>query len=59
MFGRIGTSEVIVVLLILLLIFGGKKLPELAKGLGQAARELKKGFESEPAKKPQSPEEKQ
>lgn len=42
MFGRIGATEIIVVLAILLVLFGGKKLPELAKGLGQALKELRK-----------------
>ncbi len=34
----------LVVLVILVLIVGGKKLPELARGVGQAGKELKKGF---------------
>ena len=43
MFG-IGTQELLLILLIILLFFGPKKLPELARGLGQAIKELKKGF---------------
>lgn len=41
-----GKFEIIVLiaLIIVLLFVGGKKLPELARGLGQAAKELKKGF---------------
>ena len=35
---------VLIILLITLLFVGGKKLPELARGVGQAAKELKKGF---------------
>jgi sec-independent protein translocase protein TatA len=42
MFGRIGMPEIIVVLVILLILFGGKKLPELARGLGDAIKELRK-----------------
>jgi sec-independent protein translocase protein TatA len=34
----------IIVLVIVLLFVGGKKLPEFARGLGQSAKELKKGF---------------
>lgn len=34
----------IIVLAIILLLVGGKKLPELARGIGQAGKELKKGF---------------
>jgi len=42
MFSNIGAGEIIVVLLVLLFLFGGKKLPELAKGLGESGKELKK-----------------
>lgn len=41
MFRNLGTPEIIVILIVLLVLFGGKKLPELARGLGQAGRELK------------------
>jgi len=44
MFGK--TEELIIVLLIVLLLFGGKKIPEIAKGIGQAIKELRKGFTS-------------
>jgi sec-independent protein translocase protein TatA len=39
--GPIGLPEIIVILVIVLLLFGGKKLPELAKGLGRGLREFK------------------
>lgn len=35
---------ILVVLAVVVLIVGGKKLPELARGVGQAGKELKKGF---------------
>lgn len=38
----IGGWEIILTLLVVLLLFGGKKLPELAKSLGQGIREFKK-----------------
>jgi sec-independent protein translocase protein TatA len=38
----LGGTEIILILAIALLLFGGKKLPELAKGLGQGIREFKK-----------------
>ena len=45
MFGRV--EELIVVLLIVLVLFGGKKIPELARNIGQSIREVKKGFTEE------------
>ena len=41
MFG-IGTTELIVIMFVILLLFGAKKLPELAQGLGRGIREFKK-----------------
>jgi TatA/E family protein of Tat protein translocase len=41
MFG-IGTTELIIIMFIILLIFGAKKLPELAQGLGKGIREFKR-----------------
>ena len=38
-----GAQELIIILLILLVIFGGKKIPELARGLGRGMKEFKKG----------------
>lgn len=44
MFNGIGTTEIIIIAVILLLLFGGKKLPELAKGIGEAIKEFRKSF---------------
>ncbi|MFC2089023.1 twin-arginine translocase TatA/TatE family subunit [Calditrichota bacterium] len=41
MFG-LGTTELIIIMFIILLVFGAKKLPELAQGLGRGIREFKK-----------------
>ena len=41
MFKNLGTVEIIVIAVVLLVLFGGKKLPELARGIGQAGKELK------------------
>ena len=41
--GMIGMQELVIVLSILLLLFGGTRLPQLAKGLGTSIREFKRG----------------
>ncbi len=41
--GNIGTGELLVIALILLLLFGGKKIPELMKGLGKGVKNFKDG----------------
>lgn len=40
---HLGAPELIIILLIVLLLFGGKKLPELSRSLGQSMAELRKG----------------
>jgi sec-independent protein translocase protein TatA len=40
--GTLGPSEIVLILIALLLLFGGKKIPELMKGLGTGIREFKK-----------------
>lgn len=42
--GGLGMSEVLVIALVVLLFFGGKKIPELMKGLGKGVRSLKDGM---------------
>jgi sec-independent protein translocase protein TatA len=42
--GSIGAPELIIILLLVLLVFGGAKLPKLARSLGQAQREFKEGL---------------
>lgn len=39
--GRLGMTEILVILAIVLLLFGGKKIPELMKGLGSGVKEFK------------------
>ena len=41
MLGVLGTNEIIIILIIVLLMFGGKKIPELMRGLGRGVREFK------------------
>ena len=43
----IGGPEILVILIVFVLLFGGKKLPELAKGLGEGIRNFKKSVKSE------------
>jgi sec-independent protein translocase protein TatA len=40
----VGPVELLIVLAVVLLLFGSKKLPELAKGMGQAAKEFRSGL---------------
>ena len=54
MLGMLGTPEIILCVIAILLLFGGKKIPELARGLGKGIREFKdasKGIEKEEEKK--------
>lgn len=39
-----GAPELIIILIIILLLFGGKKLPELSRSLGQSMKELRNGM---------------
>jgi sec-independent protein translocase protein TatA len=56
--GGLGMQEVLLITLVVLLFFGGKKIPELMKGLGKGVRSFKEGInnmekeiEEEPVKK--------
>jgi len=42
--GSLGTPELLIILLVILLLFGGAKLPKLARSLGQAQKEFKDGI---------------
>jgi len=60
---NLGVQELLIILVIAVLIFGGKKIPEVAKGLGQGIRQFKDSLkegeadDSATAKKKQSAEE--
>jgi len=47
----IGTTELIIIAVVLLVLFGGKKLPELGRGMGDAIREFKKSVKGKENKK--------
>ena len=42
--GNIGTGEIILIALVVLLLWGGKKIPELMKGLGKGVKSFKEGM---------------
>jgi sec-independent protein translocase protein TatA len=44
MFGNLGAGEIILILLVILILFGAKKIPELARGIGKGMSEFKKGL---------------
>ena len=44
MFENVGTGELLIILVVILLLFGSKKIPEIAQGLGKGIREFKKSI---------------
>ena len=54
----IGTQEIIIIALIVLLLFGGKKIPELMRGLGKGVKSFKDGMngKDDPAEKKENNE---
>lgn len=56
--GKFGTFEIILIVAVLLLLFGGRKIPELMKGLGSGIKEFKNAAkEEEPANSKKQAEE--
>ncbi len=51
MLNNIGSTEIIIIAVIILILFGGKKLPEMGRGLGESFKEFKKAFSSKEEKK--------
>jgi sec-independent protein translocase protein TatA len=47
--GKIGLTEVLLILVVVVLLFGGRKIPELMKGIGQGMKEFKKASKYDPA----------
>jgi len=43
-FGNLGYGEILIIALVILLLFGGKKIPELMRGLGKGVSQFKKGM---------------
>lgn len=55
--GNLGTGEIVIIALVVLLLFGGKKIPELMRGLGKGVKSFKDGMhdlEKEISKEPES-----
>ena len=50
--GMIGTGQILIIVAIVLLLFGGKKIPELMRGLGSGIREFKDAAKDPNEKKP-------
>ncbi len=44
MFGNLGAGEILLIVLAVLILFGAKKIPELAQGIGKGMREFKKAM---------------
>ncbi|AMA50558.1 twin-arginine translocase TatA/TatE family subunit [Flavobacterium covae] len=55
--GRLGPTEIILIIAAILLFFGGKKIPELMKGLGSGLNEFKKASKGEDTTAPKKEEE--
>ncbi len=59
LFLGLGGQEILFIALIILLLFGGKKIPELMKGLGKGVKSFKDGMNGVEEKKDNDPHEKQ
>ena len=44
MFGNLGAGEILIIVLVILVLFGAKKIPELAQGIGKGMKEFKKAI---------------
>ncbi len=50
--GNIGITEILLILFILIFLFGGKKIPEIAKGIAEGIKSFKKGLKEDEKNKP-------
>lgn len=55
--GMFGPTEIILIVLVLVILFGGRKIPELMKGIGQGMKEFKKATKDEAVDKEKVEEE--
>jgi sec-independent protein translocase protein TatA len=56
--GNFGATEIILILVVVVLLFGGRKIPELMKGIGQGMKEFKKASRVEDGAEKTNPESK-
>jgi sec-independent protein translocase protein TatA len=54
--GNLGATEILLILVVVVLLFGGRKIPELMKGIGQGMKEFKKASRLEDDQEKTSPE---
>lgn len=54
--GMFGPTEIIIIVLIVVLLFGGRKIPELMRGIGQGMKEFKKATKDESASEEENTE---
>jgi len=57
MFGKLGVPELLLILAIVLVFFGGRRIPDLARGLGEGIRNFKEGMTGGPEKPTEKPTE--
>ena len=57
--GNLGATEIILILLVVVLLFGGRKIPELMRGIGQGMKEFKKASKVDDDKEKTSAEPKE
>ena len=58
MFGKLGVPELLLILVIVLVFFGGRRIPEIAKGLGEGIKNFRNAMKDETAPAPKADEKK-
>ena len=59
MFGSLGIWEILIIFVIIALLFGGKKIPELAKGLGEGIKNFRTSIKKDDSEEDESDEKKE
>ena len=54
--GKIGLPELLLILAIVLILFGGRKIPEIMRGMGEGIRHFKEGISGNPSQPPEKPD---